>query len=403
MSRRGALLLALGSMSWAVAQWLLVWMFARFAGGPDAVGQYALVLAIATPVFVFAQLGLRTVYLSLPVVYPWRTYTHLRSLGMAFAAISLIIYFGVSDVVVWGLCAAVVSSKVVQGYFDLLQARFQRSNHLAYVGLVSLVNSASVVLLAGIALSLFGTVSAALWAGAAATIAVTVSMRHWVKDLASEAVSDGEGYREILRAGFPTTISESLASLSSYLPILVLAQFASEARVGVLAAAGYLLTFASLSGAILKNVLITSFREHLQVSGAQSLLRRAHRVALWAGLTGCLSAIPVVLAGSTLLQAFYGPRFGMSHADLALLAVAAVAIVPSYVYSATLNVLQLFSSQAWIWAIALVAGLLVGATCLVCGVEPLSAALAVAVASSWSRLTGTHVLAARFALWRVAR
>ena len=44
-----------GSLSWAIAQWFLVWLFARVGDGAAAVGQYSLTLAIVTPVFIIGS------------------------------------------------------------------------------------------------------------------------------------------------------------------------------------------------------------------------------------------------------------------------------------------------------------------------------------------------------------
>ena len=397
MRRRGALLFAGGSMSWAVAQWLLIWMFARFAGGPEAVGLYVLVLSIATPVFTFAQLGLRTVYLSLTVNYPWRSYFLLRFGGLLVAILALALYFGASATVALGLWMAVLLTKVADLYFDLLQARIQRSNNLASLGLLNIANSLGTIALAAVALWVFGSVTAAIFASALmSTVVAAVGQRLAVRQQ-FEPAADASGYREILGAGVPTTLSETLAALATYLPVLVLSRIAEESRVGVFAAASYLLTFANLAGAIAKNLLITSFRQSLEGDGVKALSRRSHRLAFKIGLVGCAGTPLVILLGDPMLRLFYGDEFGMAYGELSLLAIATIPIAPSYIYSTTLNVLHRFSIQAWIWVTAVVLGLVVGVACIVLNAAPLSVALAVAIAASWGRLLGTFLFVMRSA------
>ncbi|WP_176697154.1 lipopolysaccharide biosynthesis protein [Microbacterium sp. 3J1] len=390
----GGALLAVGSMSWAVAQWLLVWMFARFAGGADAVGEYALVLSIATPVFTVAQFGLRTVYLSLRVEYPWRTYLTLRVIGTTAATALLIAYFVATEAADPAVWAALLAVKVADLFFDLWQARIQRTNRLAALGVLNIANSVGTIALAGVALATTGSVAVALAASALVSIGVALAGRQLAASRPSESHGD-RGYREILRAGAPTTVSESLAAFASYLPVLVLSLLADETLVGVFAAAAYILTFANLVGAILKNVLITPFRQTLESVGEDHVRHRAHRLALGLGAASSVAALTVALFGGPVLRVIYGPEFEMPEVPLILLAVAVIPIASSYIYSTFLNVTHRFSGQAWIWVLALTIGILAGAISAVVGVGPLETACAVALASSWARFGGALILACR--------
>lgn len=394
MSRMGGALLAVGSISWAVAQWLLVWMFARFAGGANAVGEYALVLSIATPVFTVAQFGLRTVYLSLRVEYPWRTYLVLRVIGTVAATVLLVAYFLVTELADPAIWSALLAVKVADLFFDLWQARIQRTNRLGALGVLNIINSVGTIALAGVALATTGSVAVALAASAFVSVAVALAGRQLAAARPSTS-DDDPGYREILRAGAPTTVSESLAAFASYLPVLVLSFLADEALVGVFAAAAYVLTFANLVGAILKNVLITPFRQTLEGAGVEHVRHRAHRLAFGLGAASSVAALAVALVGGPILRVIYGPEFEMPELPLILLAVAVIPVASSYVYSTFLNVTHRFSGQAWIWVLALTIGVAVGAICAGMGVGPLETACAVALASSWARFAGALLIACR--------
>lgn len=395
MNRAGGLILAAGSMSWAVAQWLLVWMFARFAGGAEAVGEYALVLSIATPVFTVAQFGLRTVYLSLRVEYPWRSYLTVRIVGTTAAAIALVCYFTFTEAASTGVWVALLAVKSADLFFDVWQARIQRKNRLTALGLLNLANSVGTIALAALAVSMTGSVAVALGASALVSICVAVIGQRLAAVRTATPASDDPGYRAILRAGAPTTVSESLAAFASYLPILVLSLIADEALVGVFAAAAYVLTFANLAGAIIKNVLITPFRLMLESAGLRGLRHQAHRLAVLVGLASLAAAFLVAILGAPALQLVYGAEFWMPQSALILIAVATVPIVSSYIYSTFLNVTQRFSGQAWIWIIALSFGVATGAACATLGLPGLETACTVAMASSWARFAGTLLLASR--------
>lgn len=395
MKRLGVPLFTLGSLSWAVSQWLLVWMFARFGGGADAVGTYTLVLSIATPVFTLAQFGLRTVYLSLRDEFPWWSYLSLRICGIAAAWALLAPYFGATLADDAGLWISVLLLKAADLWFDLLQARMQRVGRLVTLGVLNLLNSGITVVLAMVLIWLTGSVAVAVLGSALVSFGVALTA-WWLARRAWPVPPRRErGYGEIMRAGFPAMLAEALASASTYLPVLILSKIADDSRVGIYAVASYLLTFANLSGAILKNVLITPFRHTLEADDSNALLRRSRRLALICGLIGVAGAVPVVVLGGAVIRAVYGPEFVMSYTELGLLSVAAVPLAPSYVYSTALNVFNRFAGQAWIWAGTLVLGVVVGIMFATLGVDPLLIALAVAATSAWSRFACVLFLAER--------
>ena len=386
MRAGGGWLLAAGSLSWAVAQWFLFWMFARFAGGPEAVGAYSLVLSIATPVFTLTQVGLRTVYLSFSINYPWRSFVVLRLVGLLSASALLAAFFASVGIADTGLWIAILVLKIADLYFDILQARIQRGGRLAALGLLNVINSAATVIAAGLVVWATGSVTAAIYASAVVSGLVAIAAQRLALQQTFTPVVEVSGYGPIFRAGMPTALSEALASLANYLPIILLARIAEESRVGVYSTAAYLLTVANLVGAIAKNVLITTFRLTVEQEGFRPLLQRTHKIALALGALALGAAPVIILSGDPVLRWVYGDGFGMSQGELAVLAVATLPIAPGYIYSTALNVLNRFTSQAWSWGIVFVLGILAGAVCLISDVDDLSVALAVAATLSWARL-----------------
>lgn len=392
MTRIAPALFTAGSLSWALAQWLMLWVIANLAGGATAVGEYSMVLAFATPAFVVTQLGLRTVYVSLSVEYPWRAYVILRVVGLAAGVLLVLVYFAVAEIVSWDLVIAVVLLKIADGWFDLLQARLQRLGRLMPIGILTLGNSALTICAAITLLAITKSVPLAVIASAGASVLAALAARIVMRgDAGLRAHRDHAALRAILSAAIPTTLSEGLAAFGAYLPVLVISSTAERSQVGVFFAAGYVLTFANLSGAILKNVLVTPYRAQLDREGVGSLLRRARHDAVLTGGIGALVGVAIVLSGDHILRAVYGEEFGMSVFELALLAVAAVAIVPAHVYSTVLNVRHLFSRQAFIWAATICISVGIGGLCIALGCEPMTVALSIAIATAWFRLIGVVV------------
>ena len=115
------MLVASGTGAVALSKWLLILILARAAGGTDAVGEYSSLLAIATPLFVASQLGLRTIFVSSRVVRSWHVYVVLRVCGSAVAAFALYVIGSVLQFEA-GLVVALALVKVADSALDILLA-----------------------------------------------------------------------------------------------------------------------------------------------------------------------------------------------------------------------------------------------------------------------------------------
>jgi O-antigen/teichoic acid export membrane protein len=387
---------AAGSFSWALAQWFMVWLFAQVGGGAAAVGQYSLILAVVTPVFIVGQLGLRTVYLSLQTSFRWRSYLMLQLIGIGLSLLIIAAYYQFNPELSLPILAAVVFVRCLDVYLDIVYARFQRENRLLLIGVHSLVQHFGAMIIALVTIWLTQSIPLTILGVGFVAVLVTISAQRCLVKAPPEQGARKGGYRRILRAGIPTTVSEALAALSTYLPILFLSVIADNATAGIFATAAYLLTAANLSGFTLKEVLITSFRWTFEDSGANALLHRAHKVA---GIIAAIVAasIPIVIfAGSPVLQFVYGEEFALTYLELTLLSVAMLPIASSYIYEGVLNVLNAYSGQAWIWFFACLSGAGVGVLVInTPDIPPLIGALAVAITTGWGRLLGAFGLAVR--------
>lgn len=106
------MLLVLGGIASAFSRWYLVWL-AQQLGGAEGLGAYGLLFAVATPLFVTAQLGLRTVFVSKGTAYPWRSYLILRMAGLAGGTIILALFVILSPAVSLALGIAVLCLKIL--------------------------------------------------------------------------------------------------------------------------------------------------------------------------------------------------------------------------------------------------------------------------------------------------
>lgn len=393
-TRRGAALVTAGTFAWALTQWYLVWLFARFAGGAEAVGAYAALIAVATPLFILGQLGLRTVYLTLRQHWPWRSYVQLRIAGIAVASLALAAF------VVWdgrqpvALAVSVIALKCADSALDLLMAPIQRSGRLTQLGSLTLGNALGTVVVASVAVGVTGLMHTALFGSAAVSLWICFLAWRLSRKPLTELGATGSGKRRIIKSGIPVMMSQGVASFSTYLPVWLLSRWADSGVIGVYSAAAYLLTAANLVGSSTQTVLLPSFRSRFESTGHVGLLSRASRLASILAIGGVLAAPIAVTFGSSILAMLYGSGFEMSRFSLLLLSIAAIAVAPSYVYSVVLVVLNRYKTELLIWVVALVFAMVVGVALLVLGVEPLTSGFAVALTAAWVRLGGVAGFAA---------
>lgn len=401
MPNASLLLVTVGNVSTAAAQWYLVWFFAR-QDGPQAVGQYSTLIATLTPVFILSQLGLRNLYLTLQRRVRWRVYLGTRlSTAVIATAVGLMAIHVLYTDVDWRMAFAVLVIKVSDSIGDLFFARLQRAERLTTFGLILILSafvSAGVVTVIMVST---GSVVAALWGVAGTAVVGAVVTAHLgirasapqLNSTQAPAPRMAPEARALLSAGLPLSLMQGIYSLMSYTPLGVVALFGSADEVGRYASAAYLVVFANLVGASLETVILPVYRRRYDAAGPTSLLR----AALVRGLVvmGLLSPM-IVLAlfvGSPLLSAVYGDEFALSRPAIGMLSLAAVITVPTYLLSATLLVLNRYWATTSVGAFAVLLALGSGWAAGALGLPAVEAGCIALLCGSLGRYGGELVLA----------
>ena len=187
----------------------------------ETVGHYTLALAVATPIFALAQMGLRTVYVTLRPNAPIRDYVVVQGLAVAVAFAVLAVIAGVAGAI--GLTLLVVGvSRVADTFTEMLTGPLQLAGRIgrifaAAVAIAGLSVAVTVVVMLtthNLDWSLTGMAGAAV----AATFvfmylpvrAVGVSTGLWSQGSATR--------RTVLAAGLPTGVAVAVLSLVSTMP-----------------------------------------------------------------------------------------------------------------------------------------------------------------------------------------
>lgn len=311
-----------------------------------AVGRYAFALALTTPTFAFAFLGLRGVYLTHRRATRFGVYLIVQLLAIAGAtAVSLVVAWIVDpSLVVPVLLVAIIKS--ADTVSDLCIGPLQRagSSVLAFWGFLASAAAGAVAVV--IALRLTSSLEIAL--GAIAIVSIAVAIAFFVFPAVRVAprvegsiLTDGVGL--VLRAGLPSGVALFLLALVPTVPQYFLAGSQGEVVVGHFAVVLYLFAAADLVVGTVSQAWLPRGRHEFQgLSGeprafASAVLRVSGR---WTAALLPVTVGGLLLAGWLYPLVFPGYRVEF---DTALpIAVAIMALPTLYFSTAAIAVRNLY-------------------------------------------------------------
>ena len=357
-----------GELIFAACQWLSLMVVAKL-GSPEALGRYSLGLAVATPIFVLANLHLRPVYVVTVRDDPQigrarRLFAHYFGLRLALlppallavAAFCLLRGWPMATVMVVVLVGLIRASDSAS---DILYARAQRAETMTSMGISRALRGLLWIGLLAAGLLAGGDEGAALALVAAALMLFTV-----IYDLRSaaripEGDGGGEGWasvrprfdREPLLAiaghALPMGIAAALLGFTVNVPAYVLEGSHGLEEVGFFAAVLSILQASGVVNLALGNAAIPRLAR-LAVDDARGFWRLlAGLLALVAALNG-LGLLLVLWVGDLYLRLAYTPDYVVYQPQLVLAAVAAVVVGLANMLSQTLTALSRFRAQLWI-------------------------------------------------------
>lgn len=355
-----------GELSFAAAQWFSLMVIAKL-GSSEALGRYALGLAVATPVVILASLHLRPIYVvDTRSRWGFADFLGLRTLLLPVA---LLVIAGICLGSGWpwrttAVVMLVALVRVSEASSDIYYARAQRAETMNPIGISRALRGVWSISLLGLGLALSGDEVLAMSLVAAAMVAHTFSFDRR-KAAAVEILGDPSGLdlrprfdrntlRSLAREALPMGLAAALLGLSANIPAYVLEQGHGVAAVGILAA---VLSIRQASGVInmaLGNAAIARLAK-LSVNDARGFWRLLAKLV---GLVVVLNGAGLVLIagfGDLYLRYGYGLEYEAYLPQLLLASVAAVIVGVANILSQTLTALSHFRAQLWINAAVVLA------------------------------------------------
>lgn len=293
----------------AFVKWLMLIMIAKWLTPAD-VGVYALALAITSPLALFANMKLRSLYVNAEAAH-YHAYSVARNIVALFSFIALLLlaFFAYHDA--WLIIAMVGLSKLFELVSDFMYALAHRAQDMARL-------SKQIVIKQLLLIALF--IGSLMWSHdllTALTVQVVVQLCYlavetklFVKRYPFERTISLSLVWSILALGLPLGITQLVVSFNTFLPRYALELFSTSTMLGYFSAIAYVTVIANiLMGAISQNYLHVFKR--LYVAGDYRQIQRVlYRDLLGMAVLLCAGLmLASIVAGKWLLTIIYAADY----------------------------------------------------------------------------------------------
>jgi O-antigen/teichoic acid export membrane protein len=349
-----------GNAVFAAAQWATLSLVARLGGG-QMLGQYALAVAIVSPVALFAHLNLRAVLATdVRRTHPFGDYMAVR-MGTTAAGLAVILGLALLSGRVWPVAPAIVLAGIVLAadhFSDICYGALQRRERMDRVARSTTARGALAVAAMGAALWITHNLLWAIAAQAAARIAVFL-----LYDRPAAAVHESphrSGFASqaaILRAALPLGAVLMLITLSGNLPRYAIERRLGTAALGVFAAVASFQTIGASVINPLGQIMTPRLARAFSEGDARLFLRLAAQLTGAACLLGAAGVALALAVGGMALRIAYGPAFANYRGLLVWMMAAGILSYAGSALGYVITAARAFDSQAPLFlAVAAVSG-----------------------------------------------
>lgn len=351
-----------GNFIFAFSQWVILIFFARMTN-QENLGQYALALAIVTPIFAVGNLQLRPLYILDVNSEQKYTYTHFYYLRLICSFIALAccltlgLFFNVSILVL----LLVGLLKFFESYSDIIYAYYNAHDQTKLISKSLFLKGTFSVLAVAVALYLFDFYTALI-------LFLFVYLMVWLfidnlyiqKTQEIKKMSLDLG---IMKSAIPMGISLGIVTLQSNIPRLFLDKYASIEAVGIFTVLSYFI--------IVGSIFINSICQYLspRLTHAWNHNRAYFKKLLSMALlvAGGLGLIAIFLSyfmGEFVLNLIYGAEYVAYTDEFVLTMVAGFILYLATVLGYTLTAIGFIKQQVYLFSIVLIFSVLVSYLCI---------------------------------------
>lgn len=351
-----------GNFIFAFSQWVILIFFARMTN-QENLGQYALALAIVTPIFAVGNLQLRPLYILDVNSEQKYIYTHFYYLRLICSFIALAcclvlgLFFNVSILVL----LLVGLLKFFESYSDIIYAYYNAHDQTQLISKSLFLKGTLSVLVVAVGLYLFDFYTALIL-----FLVVYIVVWLFIDNLYIQKTQEIKKMNldfGIMKSAIPMGISLGIVTLQSNIPRLFLDQYASIEAVGIFTVLSYFI--------IVGSIFINSICQYLspRLTHAWNHNRAYFKKLLSMALlvAGGLGLIAIFLSyfmGEFVLNLVYGAEYVAYTDAFVLTMVAGFILYLATVLGYTLTAIGFIKQQVYLFSIVLIFSVLVSYLCI---------------------------------------
>lgn len=317
------LLLTSGGAARAAAQWSILFAF-TVREGPEGAGEFAFALALTAPLIAFLELSLRNVMQSQVQRSDFRVFLILRAVSCVIfvalvAILQLLLFDGTEPVLL-----AVAFMKVADSFLDIFLARLLSEQRIVLAAATHWLNAAiSIILVVLVLFSGWPILITVLTSGAVSAF-ITAGLALFDRDTNIEKSSRSDLMRNVkglTAAGVPLSAAQSIVTLVTYAPVLVLTAYGEISAAGIYASLQYFITCVNLYFMGVQQASLSKLRIGLLKNGQSGW--RAFQVPVSMMIVPTIGvALILAITIPFITQSIYGPSFVVPFSAASIIAVA---------------------------------------------------------------------------------
>ncbi len=316
-----------GSAIYAVCQWAMVAILAK-AGSTAVVGQFAMGLAVAAPVFLFANLQIRALQTTdIAEEHSFGEYLGLRLLtsGAALLIVTGFVFVAGYDAALRRVIVAVALAKAFEAVSDVFHGDLQRRERMDSVARYVIGKGVLSVAAIGLAFRLTGSVEIAVMAMAAVFAGVLLLGEARFALAPARPVWNRAAFGRLCVTALPLGFVMMMISVTANMPRYFVEGSLGAKSLGIFAALSYLgiaaTTVVNAVGLAATPRLARLFLAEDRAAFPRVLLRSC----LLSTVPGIAGVILLAAGGGPLLRVLYGPAYA-ARVDVAIWVMAAASI-----------------------------------------------------------------------------
>ena len=311
-----------GNLVYAATQFGILSSLAKL-GNAAAVGQYALGLAIAAPVFMFTNLQLRGVQATdAHDEYQFADYFTLRCLStlVGFLLINAVVFLSHYDRATKWIVLLIAAAKAVETFSDVIAGHLQKFERLDQVARALMIRG---IAASAIFFAVFYLTRNLLHALLAQILAWLSTIALYDFRVLSPLLTPGERFlrfsvdrlQKLIIMSLPLGLVMTLGSLNANIPRYILENRLGVAQLGIFASLAYVLTSMNLTVVALGQSVSARLSRLFADAHTRSFETLMQKLVLFSIALGGVATLFSFIAGRRILNLVYGPEYA-SHVNL---------------------------------------------------------------------------------------